>query len=476
MKTSTSGLLDPYVPSPTKPWDRKTVLHLLSRTMFGVTAAQVNTVLALTPSEAVDLLFQPQAVPEPPGTWVTEAPDFNSPYNSQRMSQLRTWWVRMMYEQPISIREKLTLFWHNRFVSESTTVLIPQYMYIQNALLRQHAFGNFREMTKQITRDPAMLIYLDGRYNVVGNPNENYGRELLELFTMGIGNYTEFDIREAARALTGWILSGLGSVLVPSRHDYSNKTFLGQTGNYNDEDIVNIVFNQNVTAQFICGKIYRAFVHETGDMAYAAPVINEMANILRTSNYELQPLLKTILKSKLFYSDDVMSSLIKSPLDLMLGLIKMFNIQFDPSSLTTRLNFIISQSSSGGQYVLEPPNVQGWVGYRQWLSTISMPTRSSFCESVVTGIQKNGQPTGFSVDALQFAQSFPNPNDAYKLVKDMTEHLIRLPITPKQISYLLDIMLDGTLIQNWNINDPLAPSRIKKCLKALIYLAEFQLV
>src|SRR3990172_1422033 len=196
MKTSTSGLLDPYVPSPTKPWDRKTVLHLLSRTMFGVTAAQVNTVLALTPSEAVDLLFQPQAVPEPPGTWVTEAPDFNSPYNSQRMSQLRTWWVRMMYEQPISIREKLTLFWHNRFVSESTTVLIPQYMYIQNALLRQHAFGNFREMTKQITRDPAMLIYLDGRYNVVGNPNENYGRELLELFTMGIGNYTEFDIRE----------------------------------------------------------------------------------------------------------------------------------------------------------------------------------------------------------------------------------------------------------------------------------------
>jgi uncharacterized protein (DUF1800 family) len=293
---------------------------------------------------------------------------------------------------------------------------------------------------------------------------------------MGIGNYTETDIREAARALTGWILSGLGSVLVPSRHDYTNKTFLGQTGNFNDEDIVNIVFNQNITAKFICRKLYRAFVHEAGDMAYAEPVIDEMANILRANNYELQPMLKTLFKSKLFYSDDIMSSLIKSPLELMMGEIKMLNLYFDPSSITTRMNFIISQASSAGQYILEPPNVQGWVGYRMWLSTISMPTRSAFAESVITGIQKNGQPTGFSVDALAFAQSFPAPNDAWQLTKDMTEHLVRMPLTPKQMNYLLETLLDGTLIQNWNINDPLAPSRIKKFLKALIYLAEFQLV
>jgi hypothetical protein len=160
----------------------------------------------------------------------------------------------------------------------------------------------------------------------------------------------------------------------------------------------------------------------------------------------------------------------------MLGLIKMLNIYFDPSSINTRINFIISQASSAGQYILEPPNVQGWVGYRQWLSTISMPTRSSFCESVITGLQKNGQPIGFSVDALQFAQSFPSPNDAWQLTKDMTQHLIRIPLTPKQMTYLLDTLLDGTLIGNWNINDPLASTRIKKYLKALIYLAEFQLL
>jgi len=476
MKTSKSGLLDPYVPTPTKPWNKRLVTHLLNRTMFGAKVSQVNTVAGLTPAEAVDLLFQPIALPDPPGAWVTEAPDYNSTYNSQRMAQLRTWWVRLMYEQPVSIKEKLILFWHNHFVSEGGTVIIPQYMYIQNTIFRQLAFGNFRDMAKQATRDPAMLIYLDGRYNVVGNPNENYARELLELFTMGIGNYSEIDIREAARALTGWILSGLNSVFVPSRHDYANKSFLGQTGNFNDEDIVNIVFNQPVTAKFICRKLYKAFVHESGNMAYANQVIDEMANILRGNNYELEPLLKILFKSKLFYSDDILSSILKSPLDLMLGAIKQMNIIFDPSFINTRLNFVIAQASTAGQYILEPPNVQGWVGYRQWLSTLSMPTRTAFLESIVTGIQKNGQPTGFSVDALPFALSFPAPNDAYRLTKDMTEHLVRLELTPKQINGLLDVLLDGTLIGNWNINDPGAASRIKKYLKALVYLAEYQLV
>lgn len=476
MKTSKSGLLDPYVPTPTKPWNKRLVSHLLNRTMFGAKVSQVNSVLNLTPSEAVDQLFVPYGSPDPPGPWVTEAPDFNSPYNTQRMSQLRTWWVRLMYEQPISIREKLILFWHNHFVSEGSTVVIPQYMYIQNNIFRTQAFGNFKDMAKQITRDPAMLIYLDGRYNVVGNPNENYARELMELFTMGIGNYTETDIREAARALTGWVLSGLSSVFVPSRHDYGNKTILGQTGNFNDEDVINIIFSQPITAKYICKKLYKFFVHESSNMSYANHVIDEMGDILRNNNYELQPLLKILFKSKLFYSDEILSSIVTAPLDLMLGAIKKMNIIFDPSSINTRLNFVIAQSSSAGQYILDPPNVQGWVGYRQWLSTLSMPTRASFLESIVTGIQKNGLPTGFSIDALQFALSFPYPNDAYRLTKDMAEHLVRLDLTPKQIRALLDVLLDGTLIENWNINDPLAASRIKKYLKALVYLAESQLL
>jgi uncharacterized protein (DUF1800 family) len=476
MKTSSrTGMLDPYVPSPTKPWNKVLVTHLLNRTMFGASTEDVNYVLTLTPSEAVDLLFQQQQLPEAPGTWVTEPPDFNNAFNAQRMAQLRTWWLRLMYEQPISIREKMTLFWHNHFVSESTTVIIPQHMYYQNQLFRTNCSGNFKELTKLITRNPAMLIYLDGRYNVVGNPNENYARELCELFTLGIGNYTETDVREAARALTGWILSGLNSVFVPSRHDYGSKTFLGQTGNFDDFDVINIIFQQNIAAVFIIKKLYRFFINQKDDMTYAMPVINELANLLRSNNYELTPVLKTLLKSQLFYSDNTISSLIKSPLEMMMGLIKMFDIYLDPSTINTKLNYVVSQGSSAGQYILEPPNVQGWLGYRAWLSTITTPVRSSYAESIVTGIRKDGQPTGFSVNALQFAQSFPDPNDALTLVKDMAEHLIRIPLTPTQINYLLETLLDGAAYYDWDIGAPEAPAKIKKFLKALVYLSEFQL-
>jgi uncharacterized protein (DUF1800 family) len=475
MRTSKTGLLEPYVPSPTKPWDKRKASHLLNRTMFGAKVSDVNAVYSLTPAEAVELLFQNYSMPNPPGTWVTEAPDFNSQFNTQRRNQLRTWWLKLIYEQPISLRERMTLFWHNHFVSEGSTVIIPQYMYIQNKLFRENAIGNFKNLTKLVTRDPAMLIYLDGRFNVVGNPNENYARELLELFTIGIGNYNETDIREAARALTGWVLSGLGSVLVPSRHDFGQKTFMGQTGNFDDEDIINIIFNRNETALFICSKLYRHFVHERINMSYAAPVITEMANILRTNNYEIAPVLKTLLKSKLFFSDDVLSSLIKSPLELMIGLIRKFNIYLDPSSIDTKLSYVISQASSAGQYLLDPPNVQGWVGYRQWLNTISLPVRNSFSESIITGVRKNGQQTGFSVNPLEFALSFPHPNDALKLVQEMTEHLVRLKPTNKQFHFLLETLLDGSAIYDWNVYGPEAPSRIKKYLKAIVYLSEFQL-
>ncbi|MGH2574342.1 MAG: DUF1800 domain-containing protein, partial [Ignavibacteria bacterium] len=348
MKTSKTGLLDPYVPSPSRPWNKRMVTHLLNRTIFGAKVSDVNYVLTKTPSEAVEMLFESYAMPSPPGPWVTEPPDYNSPYNASRMNELRTWWVRLFYEQPLSLRETMTLFWHNHFVSEGYTVRIPQYMYIQNQLLRQNAFGNVKNLAKLVTRDPGMLIYLDGRYNVVGNPNENYSRELCELFTMGIGNYNEFDVREAARALTGWIVSGLNSVFVPSRHDYGLKTFLFQTGNFDDEDIVNIIFNQPVTATFICKKLYKHFINETEDMAGAMPVINELANHLRDNNYDVTPVLKILLKSQLFFSENVMSSLIKSPIEIMLGLVRKFNIIFDPSTINTKLNYIISQSSSAG--------------------------------------------------------------------------------------------------------------------------------
>ena len=473
---SETGLLNPYFPTTTRPWNKKLVSHLLNRTMFGAKTSEISYVQTLTPAEAVDMLFQNLPLPDPPGTWVTEPPNYGSNLNNARFSMLRYWWMKLMYEQTISFREKMVLFWHNHFTSENTTVRIPQHMYIQNTLFRNNAFGNFKSLTKSITRDPAMLYYLDGRLNTVGSPNENYSRELLELFTIGIGNYTEEDIREGARALTGWIINGLTSQFVASRHDNGQKTYLGQTGNFDDEDVADIIFTKPETAVFFCKKLYRNFVTQKDDMSYAMPVINEMADILRNNNYETMPLLKTLFKSQLFFSENVISSVIKSPIDIMISALRQLKIVLDSSNINTHMAYISSQASSSGQLLLEPPNVQGWPGYREWVNTNSLPTRTSFLESIITGIKKDLTPTGFFVDPISYAMSFSDPNDAVKLVNEICEHLVRLTLTPKQREELLLVLLDGSEVYDWDINDPQAPSRLRKFLKSVMYLAEYQLV
>ncbi|MCY7360810.1 MAG: DUF1800 domain-containing protein, partial [Ignavibacteria bacterium] len=259
MKEDT-GLLSPFIPSISRPWNKKLAAHLLGRTMFGAKESDINYILTLTPGEAVDLLFQNYPLPDSPGSWVTEIPVYNNNLNNFRMNMLRYWWLKVVYEQPVSFREKMVLFWHNHFTSEGVTVRIPQHMYIQNNLFRNNVFGNFKNLSKLVTKDPAMLYYLDGRLNTVTSPNENYSRELLELFTIGIGNYTENDVREGARALTGWTINGLNSLFVSSRHDNGMKTYFGQTGNYNDDDVVNIIFSQNQTAVTFMKKIYKNFI------------------------------------------------------------------------------------------------------------------------------------------------------------------------------------------------------------------------
>jgi len=474
MKVDT-GLLTPFTPSNSRPWNKKLVAHLLSRTLFGAKVSDVNYVLTLTPGEAVDMLLQSQPLPDPPGTWVSETPNYGSNLNNLRMNMLRYWWLKLMYEQPVSFSEKMVLFWHNHFTSEGVTVRIPQHMYIQNTLFRNNVYGNFRNLTKLVTRDPAMLYYLDGRLNTAASPNENYSRELLELFTIGIGNYTENDIREGARALTGWTITGLTSTFIASRHDNGIKTYLGQTGNFNDEDVVNIIFSQQQTAVTFMKKFYKNFINQREDMNAEMPVINELADLLRSNNYEMLPVIKTLLKSRLFFSENIISSVIKSPVDIMIGAVRQLNIPFDYSNLNTHLNYVSSQASSAGQLLLEPPNVQGWLGYRDWINTLALPTRNSFCESIITGIKKDLTPTGFAVDPVEYALTMPHPQNAVLLVDEMCEHLVRLTLTPKQREQLLLTLLDGSAVYDWSINDPEAPGRLRKFLKALMYLAEYQL-
>ena len=274
LQRTTAGL-EPYTPSPGQPWDEVRASHLLRRTVMGPTAAEIDEAIRSTPKAVVAQLLENPPRPDPPGDWVDNNP-FVRPTSAERkiqrdqMDELGRWWMQRLATSPLSLVERMTLFWHDHFATQASEVQRPQLMYQQNRKFRQNALGNFKSLVLIMNTDPAMLYFLDGRLNKKGKPNENYARELLELFTMGIGHYTEQDVAEAARAFTGWTVDRQRALFDSSRHDNEPKEFLGVIGNHNDLRITNIIFEQPATAEFICRKLYQEFVYAHPDEAIAA--------------------------------------------------------------------------------------------------------------------------------------------------------------------------------------------------------------
>lgn len=468
----TAGL-EPFSPTPDRPWDSRLAGHLLRRTMFGPRPDEIATAAGSTPAQIMDQLLSDASLPDPPDPWVTEAP-FTSPTPEQqqlyqtRMNALRFWWINLMLTQRVSLRERMVLFWHNHFSTEAQVVQVPQFVYIQNQTLRKHALGNVKDLVKAITRDPAMLIYLDGRLNRVGSPNENYGRELMELFTLGVNNYTEKDVSEAARALTGWGISGLQAVLNQRRFDTGTKTILGRTGAFNDTDVVDILFDQWQTAMFICRKLYRTFVYQEPDEA----VVSEMADTLRESKYEIRPVLRKLLLSGHFFDETTRGSLIKSPIDMVVGAARMLNI--------SRVSPVYLAGFAGllDQTLLDPPNVAGWPGYRSWVSTTTLPNRHVFVDELMDGKPRAMYRQTFTfpaADVMDLARSLPAPNDAVALVRDLSETLFGIPIDEAQQKTFLDALLQGAAVYDWSISDPRAGDRLRALIRMMMKLPEYQL-
>ena len=294
--------------------------------------------------------------------------------NSIETQRLALWWGERMLNTRRPLEEKLTLFWHGHFATGNTKVRDIRMMERQNAMLREHANGRFRDLLVGILTDPAMLVYLDNGENLKDHPNENFGRELLELFTMGVGNYTESDIREASRAFTGWTNDVLEFRFDDTQHDFGQKSFLGRTGSFNGEDIIDLILGHPATAEFIAGKLYRYFVRE--DLTDATRTT--LATTLRDGGYELRPLLKQILRSRDFYSPPSYATQIKSPVHLVvstyrkLGLTELPTIP-DFSRLTGAL----------GQSLFNPPNVAGWAGGRTWITPASLLQRGNLFRAVL---------------------------------------------------------------------------------------------
>ncbi len=294
--------------------------------------------------------------------------------NALETRRLALWWADRMVATPRPLEEKMTLFWHDHFATSEAKVRDVRKMHLQNRTLRAHATGDFRSLLLAVMRDPAMLVYLDNRENVRGRPNENFGRELLELFTMGVGNYSEQDIREASRAFTGWTNEVLDFRFDAEVHDAGPKTFLGHEGNLGGEDVLDIILEQPATAEFIAGKVYRYLVREDPAPALQA----ELGRRLRDSGYELKALLRTILSSRDFYSPPSVATQIKSPVQLVVSTYRKLGVGKAPTvpdmnSLTGRL----------GQQLLYPPNVAGWAGGRTWITPATLLERGNAMRSVL---------------------------------------------------------------------------------------------
>ena len=468
-------------------WDAGDASHILSRTLFGFTQNDVTFALSKTLDDFVDnYLLKDQPAPPAPtynGTNWTSLPNntTNQANYTNWQYSLIYWWYNLMLNQGYSFSEKMVLFLHNNFTSQYSTVGMPQLMYIQNQLFRQYAFGNFKDLAKKVTIDPAMLDYLNGEQNSKGAPNENYSRELMELFTLGIGNYTQTDVTQAARALTGYRIdrTNLVSTFNPNLFDNGTKTFLGQTGNWGYSDIIDIIFayrdasNNPVSAQFICRKLYKEFVYyEPVPDADADSYIAQLADLFVTNNYNLKPVLSALLKSQYFHSTDIRGARIKPPVEFLLSALKQFGIPIDSSNNV--LGYVRSVASNLQQTLFDPPDVRGWQGQRNWISTITYPTRNNFTDYLVNGYPSGSKPY-MKIDALTYSRTYVNSEDAVKFIDDITAQLIQFPISDQRKSELLSTLLDGAAVYDWSTYSSSALSRLQNFFIALMRLPEFQL-
>ena len=295
----------------------------------------------------------------------------------RRGQALKTLWLRQMVETPSPLTERMVLFWHNHFTSSLKKARWPNLMFHQNQLFRRHALGNFRELLHAVARDPAMVLYLDSSRNRKGKPNENFARELLELFTLGEGHYSEEDIKQAARAFTGWSVNRRSGEFRfrPRWHDSGEKRFMGKSGRFDGDQILEIILEKPRTAEFIVEKLWREFISPQPDPQQ----VQKWATQFRKNHYELKPLMKTMLLSSAFRDPANRHLLIKSPAEYLVGTLRMLNLPV-PKGRGMAL-----ASRRLGQDLLNPPNVKGWPGGKSWINAETLPLRRQMMERFLRG-------------------------------------------------------------------------------------------
>ncbi len=482
--------LDPY----TGVWGDTQVVHLLKRCLYGAKPADISFFKTLTMEQAVSVLLQPAPAPaEPPlnnyatdgytdpsgvapwATWInTGIALADKVLNEKRIASFKTWWLGQTLNPARSVHEKLTVFWHNHFATDTGTAtdkIKARFWYDHYQTLRTHALGNFKTMAKAITLDPAMLYFLNGESNVNTSPNENYARELQELYTAGKGQasqYTEDDVKQAARVLTGHTVSntGFNYYFDAGKHDTGNKEFsafyantiitgyAGTAGAGEIDSLLTMIFAQPEVARHLCRKLYRYFVYYKIDAEVETKIIAPMAQVFRNSNYDITTTMAALLKSKHFYEMAYSSAcLIKSPLDYVAGLINEYSIALPAATAEERYatwELLQAEAKDMQQELGAIPEVAGWYAYYQepafhelWINSATYSRRAIFTDRMIAdGLMRNN--ITLAIDPIAFTERLPDPGNPDNLLADALGILLRYPLTGSAITFIKrSILLSG---------------------------------
>lgn len=511
-----------------QPLTAKQVAHLLRRLTFGGDQDTIKRLTGKTARSIVETFLSETPPPAPPKDalnqpflglpWGSPGKD-NSEQNkndSTRRALVKAWWLAQMMNERGSIIEKMTLFWQNHFVSTATDVSDARFIYLQYQLLRKYALGNFRTFVVEITKDPSMLLYLNGNQNVTGKPNENYGRELQELFTIGLGHYDENDVKNAARALTGWRPLGFRSTTSaqisvefrPAQHDTGDKIFSsyyqgtaikGRSGPTAGEvelgELIDMILRQEQTAIYIVSKIYRWLVQAEINATTENDIIKPLAEIFR-SNYEIKPVLEKLLTSRHFFDETLMGSQIKSPLDLIIGTLVHFNVTVpdpanDREAYDLFTQYIAARAKEQQMEVFDQPSVFGWRPYYDtdfyelWINSTTLALRGSFTDTIIKGNARQK----IDIGSLDQAKRVSIPSDPVILINELTTHLFAFDLTEAQKSYVIDeVLIPGLPRYEWGLewnnymSDPgnkakenAVKMKLDSVFQYLLRLAEFQM-
>jgi uncharacterized protein (DUF1800 family) len=471
--------------------------HLLRRAGFGGTPDEIEALTSKGREGAVDYLLNYTAINNQAMESLLQASfDFSDPTDNQKLNngEIRRWWFTRMVATQRQFEEKMTLFWHNHFATASSKVQ-DIYLYIQNLKLRANALGRFDDILLTVAQDPAMLIWLDGVTNVLGKPNENFGRELQELFTMGINdvvtgeaNYTEDDVKQIARAFTGWNFQraagsqyGFNFRLIANQHDNGAKTIYAGTpyqvsGNLSGEDVITVIANRAATARYLTWKLWNFFVYPLTTSNADKTMIDKFSKVYLNNNHSIKELVRAIFTSDEFFSERAIFSLVKQPAELVVGAVRMLGATYQPGSTLSdpprTSNALANGSRNMGQDLFNPPDVAGWDFNLGWVNTASMLERFNYTNQLVT--TRNTTNPGVFVTTDQLRKYIRgNPK---KTVNAFLSTL-NLPTTKPLRNPLMAYLTTGDAGQTiaFATDDAYVDKKIRGLVHQIMCLPEFQL-